>query len=315
MVRLFMNNHRFNSKITCAYLYPISKYGYPPDIRNTRDHIKEMAGMGFTSIELEGIGKQNIDHLFKNKIEIAEILAEYGCTLPVLCIVLPQLSFVDNAKHCEGLELFEAGCEVARCLGASAVLDNGPLLNLASPDGAQIKRHYSQEHLLKSGLPQGFEWTEYWGNLISTYKKACVTASKYELNYQMHPCEGSLITGTDSFINFSEAVDSPNLLFNLDTANQYYFRDNLALSVLRLSGKINYIHISDNTGTRVEHLVPGDGNINWNLFFTALQKIEYKGKFAIDVGGDETGIENIDDAYTRSANWLDEQLHQYSLNN
>lgn len=309
-----MDEYLSHNKITCAYLYSISKYGYPPDIRNTKLHIKEMLGLGFTSIELEGIGRENIEYLFSCREEIAEILNENGCSIPVLCIVLPQLSSVDKARHIEALELFEIGCEVAQYLRATAVLDNGPLLNFTSTDEAQIKRHYSQEHLSKGGFPEGFEWMYYWENLISTYKQACSIAERYGLSYHMHPCEGSLITSTDSFINFANAVDSRNLLFNLDTANQFYFKDDLALSLLRLRDKIHYIHISDNNGSRVEHLVPGDGSINWDSFFSALQKINYQGQFAIDVGGDETGIKDIEEAYRRSAIWLNEKLDRYSLN-
>ena len=309
-----MNNFRYHTKITCAYLYTISKYGYPPDIFQTELHIKEMAEQGFRSIELEGIGRQNIEYLYKHKAEVADVLNKYGCTLPVLCIVLPQLSAVDKGKHGEGLELFEMGCALAHYLGAPAVLDNGPLLNLSSVADAPIKRHYSEEQLSKGGLPKGFEWDVYWQDLVETYKKACDAAMKYNLAYHLHPCEGSLVTGTDSFLHFAAAVGSSNLMFNLDTANQYYFRDNLALSVLRLADKISYIHVSDNSGTRVEHLVPGDGNINWDLFFHALQKIGYKGGFAIDVGGDETGIPDIEAAYLRSATWLEEKLNQYLFN-
>jgi sugar phosphate isomerase/epimerase len=307
-----MSIYRYHPKITCAYLYTISKYGYPPDISRTGLHIKEMAEKGFRSIELEGIGRQNIEYLYQHKEEVADQLNLYECTLPVLCLVLPQLSAVDKEKHREGLELFDMGCELAHYLGAPAVLDNGPLINLVPADGGPIKRHYPDDRLVK-GLPKNFEWDVYWQDLVATYQQACCTASKFDLAYHLHPCEGSLITGTDSFLHFAAAVGSSNLLFNLDTANQFYFKDNLALSVLRLAGKISYIHLSDNNGSRVEHLVPGDGRVHWDLFFQALQKVGYKGGFAIDVGGDETGIRDIDSAYTRSAAWLTEQINHYSF--
>ncbi len=269
--------------------------------------------MGFSSIELEGIGSRNVEYLYKNKEKIAGALQEYGCSLPVLCIVLPQLSSSDPGKHSEALELFEAGCATAHYLGATGVLDNGPLLPLVYSGNAPIRRHYGESDLLNAGLPEAFIWGDYWHQLTSVYTQACDIAAKYGLQYQMHPCEGSLITGTDSFINFSQAVNCDNLKFNLDTANQYYFRDNLPLSVLRLADKINYIHISDNGGSRVEHLVPGTGLINWNSFFNALRQIGYKGHFALDVGGAETGIADIESAYNISALWLQDQMNRYSL--
>jgi sugar phosphate isomerase/epimerase len=309
-----MEIHQFSNKITCAYLYPITKYGYPPDISKTIEHIDEMASMGFTSIELEAIGEENIDYMYQHYPLISEKLAAYNCTIPVLCVVLPQLSSVDTSRESKSLELFEKGCVIAKGLGAKAVLDNGPLLPMEYPADAPIQRHYTKENLSQVGLPAGFVWDEYWNELTNTFHKACAIAAKYNLSYHLHPCEGSLITGTESFINFSEAVKANNLLFNLDTANQFYFKDNLPLCLLRLSGKINYIHISDNRSHRVEHLVPGDGNIYWDNFFSALREINFKGNFAIDVGGAESNIADIKEAYIRSANWLTEKLNTWSLN-
>jgi sugar phosphate isomerase/epimerase len=72
--------------------------------------------------------------------------------------------------------------------------------------------------------------------------------------------------------------------------------------------------MSDNRSHRVEHLVPGDGNIYWGSFFSTLREINFKGNFAIDVGGAETNIADIKEAYIRSANWLTEKLNTWSLN-
>lgn len=303
----------FNDKIVCAYLYPITRYGYPPDVKRTPQYIEEMAALGFRSIELEGIGAENIRYLSVQRNVIREKLEACGCRLPVLCIVLPQLGSVDAARREEALELFEMGCEIARDLGAEAVLDNGPLLPLEYPADAPVQRHYSEDHLAGARLPGNFIWERYWQDLCSTFNKACKIAASYGLAYHLHPCEGSLITGTDSFINFSAGVNSSNLLFNLDTANQLYFRDNLPLSVIRLKEKISYIHISDNGGGKVEHLVPGDGVVNWEQFFEALRKINYQGYYALDIGGAESGIQQLEEAYRRAAHWLQEQLIRHSL--
>jgi sugar phosphate isomerase/epimerase len=64
----------------------------------------------------------------------------------------------------------------------------------------------------------------------------------------------------------------------------------------------------------VEHLAPGDGNIYWNSFFEALQSVNFKGDFGIDVGGAESGIRDMKTAYLHSAAWLQENIKKYSLN-
>ena len=310
-----MTHFRYSDQITCAYLYPISKYGYPPDPKQTKHYIAEMVGLGFKSIELEGIGFGNIEYLHSKRDELADAIKDLNCVVPVYCVVLPQLGAADPVQQAQCLEFFEMGCETAKALGANGVLDNGPLLPLEYPANLPVMRHYTEEELKTPGLPEGFNWLRYEENLIDTYRKACTIAAKYQLDYHLHPCEGSLITSTDSVVYFSEAVNCENLLFNLDTANQFYRKDNLALSVHRLAHKIKYIHISDNSGTRMEHLVPGEGRIHWKHFFEALQQVGFKGHLAIDVGGEETGIKDLNEAYHRSAEWLEEKISQYLLPN
>ncbi|PZR26615.1 MAG: xylose isomerase [Citrobacter freundii] len=309
-----MNMEPLSRRITCAYLYPITLYGYPPDIRQTVDHIREMAEMGFSSIELEGIGAGNIAYLYHHQDEIGEALHKYDLALPVLCLVLPQLGSTDASLRRKSLELFEMGCKVAQKLGAAGVLDNGPLQPFEYPVDAPIQRHYTDELLNQLQLPAGFEWKAFQQDICQTFKKACDIAAAHHLVYHLHPCEGSLITTADSFINFANDVNKPNLFFNMDTANQFFFRDNLPLSLLRLADKISYIHISDNRGSKVEHLAAGDGSIHWDSFFAALKAVNYQGDFGIDVGGAESGIEDLREAYLRSASWLQDQLNKYSLN-
>lgn len=302
---------RYSERMCCAYLYIISKYGYPPPVKDTVQHIGEMAGLGFRHIELEGIGGDNIDHLYAHRAMIGEALEKYGCSVPVLCLVLPQLGSGKAAERSKSLEQFEKGCITARALGAEGVLDNGPLLPLTYPADMPVMRHYNDEVLGKLLPPHDLHWNTYWEDLTGTYREACSIAARYGLDYHLHPCEGSLTASTDGFINFSAAVGAENLYFNLDTANQYFLKENLSLSVLRLADKISYIHISDNSGLQVEHQVPGDGNIYWDGFFSTLQSVGYKGRLAIDVGGAETNIDDIEQGYKRSASWLDQQFNQY----
>lgn len=294
--------------ICCAYLYIISRYGYPPPVEDTVSHIREMAGLGFSSIELEGIGKKNIEYLFKHKNTIKEALEQYGCKVPILCLVLPQLGAdLDAAGEAECLELFEMGCETARFFGAEGVLDNGPLLPLQYPANMPVMRHYSGSEIDSLRPLSASRWERYWEELTDRYRSVCAIAARYGLDYHLHPCEGSLTPSTDSFLFFAEAVGAPNLMFNLDTANQFLIRENLPLSVIRLAHRVKYIHISDNTGQQAGHLPPGSGNINWKIFFSVLREVGFNGRLAIDVGGAETQIEDLDAAYLETAKWLRQQ--------
>jgi len=304
---------RSNTKIVCAYLYIISKYGYPPKIEDTKMHIDEMAQLGFSAIELEGIGSENLAYLHTHRKEIAAHLENLKLEVPIFCIVLPKMSSFDPQIRKEQLDSFRLGCEFAAAIGAEGVLDNGPLPPYEYPSDMSIQRHYTGEQLYSLSLPQSLEWKRYWEGLATTFRDACAIADTYGLQYHLHPCEGSLVSGTDGFENFKRAVDRENLMFNVDTANQFFLKDNISLSVLRSATAIKYIHISDNSGLQLGHLRPGSGKIHWDSFFNSLKKIDFSGRFGIDIGGKESPIENLDKAYLETAIWLEEQIKRYQL--
>ena len=296
-----------HESIVCCYLYPISKYGYPPAAENTVKHLEEMSNLGFRSVELEGIRQDHLMQVYDLRDEIRQAQNDLGLQVPYFCIVLAGLSSVDPGEREKNLRLFEKGCQVAKLLGAKGVLDNGPLPPYQFPDNIPVVRHFHETVLRNAGFPASLNWQSYWQDLVDTFRTVCDIAAEHDLTYQVHPCLGVLSATTDAFLYFQDAVARENLRFNLDTANQFYLKDNLALSLRRLSPFIDYIHISDNSGLKVEHLAPGHGAIDWQQFFTTLSEIKFEGHLGLDIGGDETDIDDLEMAYKESAEWLQEK--------
>ena len=298
----------FDRSITCCYLYIISKYGYPPPAQDTKVHLEEMKALGFQSVELEGIHADNIAQIYPQRDIIAHRVRALELEVPYFCVVLPELSSPEAKIREAQLAHFEKGCDIAQALEAKGVLDNAPLPAYQFPGDMPIVRHYEEDVLMAANIPKDLEWQTYWDGLVDTFQMACDIAAARGLTYQMHPCVGVLSATTDAFLYFRDAVDRDNLKFNLDTANQFFLKDNPALSLLRLMDHVDYIHLSDNRGAHVEHLPPGDGTINWDIFFEAVDRAGFKGHFGVDVGGDESGVENLDEAYQRSAQWIQDRL-------
>lgn len=295
-----------NSSIVCAYLYIISQYGYPPPAKNTFQYLEQMKALGFKSVELEGIRRNHLLEIYQQRKKISSRVKALGLQVPYFCIVLPGLSSANLNEREENLRLFRKGCEIAALLNASGVLDNAPLPPFVFPESIPIVRHYDEDILQAAHFPPNLSWDTYWGELTNTYRTACNIAAEFSLTYQIHSCLGVLAATTDAFLYFYDAVGCDNLRFNLDTANQFVLRDNLALSLRRLAAHIDYIHLSDNRGHEVEHLVPGQGEINWPVFFETLNLIGFDGLIGLDIGGAESEVGNIDTAYIQSADWLTE---------
>lgn len=295
----------FNEKIVCAYLYIITKYGYPPPAELTAQYLDEMAIMGFKSIELEGIREEHLQQIYENRYFIKQKLDELNLVVPYFCAVLPGLTTTEKKERDKQLWLFKKGCEIAALFGSSGILDNAPLPPYVFPDKIPVVRHYDESVISSAVLPDGLSWDKFWEYTTETYREACSVAAQFNLTYQMHPSIGVLAANTDDFLRFYDSVKQDNLRFNLDTANQFAMKEDLKNSLTRLKDHIDYIHLSDNRGLKVEHLPVGEGSINWVEFFETLDKINYKGHIGLDIGGEESEVPDIDIAYTGTARWVE----------
>ncbi len=78
-----------------------------------------------------------------------------------------------------------------------------------------------------------------------------------------------------------EEVGSPWFSWCYDTGHAHCNTDTLenfrGVSIPPLS-----LHIHDNDGSYDEHLIPGDGNIDWKEFLRSLKVIGYKGDFVLE---------------------------------
>ena len=304
-----MASRRIDNKIVCAYLYTITKYGYPPPAADTPAHIREMVELGFSSIELEGIREGHLQEIYERKALIAAEIKAHQLAVPYFCGVLPGLSSIDEAERHKQLELFEKACAVAATFGAIGVLDNAPLPPFQFPADIPVVRHYDDDVLNAAFWPKDVSWNQYWDQLIGTYQTACEIAANYHLKYVMHPAVGVLASSTDGYLRFHDAVKRDNLRFNFDTANQFLIKENLSLSLRRLKDHVDYIHISDNGGSKMEHIVLGQGKIRWDVFFETLEIIDFKGHIGIDIGGAESVVEDLDQAYVNAAGLIEKLWH------
>jgi sugar phosphate isomerase/epimerase len=301
----------YHPDIVATYLYIITKYGYPPDASRSQDHLDEFSELGFRSIEMEGIRERHLGEMSSLGPVIRKHAERLDLQIPVFCVVLPGLSSPEPEERERNLELFALGCDLAVILGAGSVLDNAPLPPWIFPGEIPVTRHYGKEVLSQAKLPEGLKWEHYWEGLVETYREACDMAAGRKLSYQLHPYSGALIHSTDAYLLFAQAIKRDNLRFNLDTANQFFMKDDLFLSLIRLQGHVDYIHVSDNRGDRVEHLPPGKGAIEWDRFFETLDRTGFSGRFGIDVGGAESAVADLAEAYRYTAVWLREKWFKH----
>ena len=100
-------------KISCCWLFAISKYGYPPSLPDTHRALEEMEALGFKRVELEGVGEENLRAVSDARQELKKRCDDLGLTIVNFCPVLPDLVHPEKARRIHALDLFKLGVETA----------------------------------------------------------------------------------------------------------------------------------------------------------------------------------------------------------
>lgn len=79
-----------------------------------------------------------------------------------------------------------------------------------------------------------------------------------------------------------DKVNKPNLKVCLDTGHAVIFNKDVGQVVRCVGSRLEALHIHDNMGKNDEHLIPGDGIINWDEVACALKDIGYKNVISLE---------------------------------
>jgi len=289
-------------KISCCWIYAISKYGYPPTIGDTYKAIEEMAEMGFKNIELEGVGEENLKEVVKNKERLKKKAKNLGVRIVNFCPVLADIVSLEKKKRDKAVELFKIGVDLARYFNCTTIQTDSftPPLKFIGEVPYREGISYGKEYKVK--LEPDFSWQKQWEVLVDTFAYCTSLAKEAGLKFCLEPRVGELISNTDAALRLIDAIGDDNFGVVLDTAHQHAQKELLPLSVEKLGKKIFYLHVADNDGRDNEHLGLGKGTIDWEEFFSTLKKHQFNGYVAIDVGGN---IPNLKEEVIKSKKYLE----------
>jgi len=116
-------------------------------------------------------------------------------------------------------------------------------------------------------------------------------ASRHQIRIAIEPAdryETDLINNCAEALAFTDKLNLQNLGVLLDTGHEYVAGAAVSESVRNLGDKLFHIHVDDNNGKRDQHLVPGEGNFDFQSFFTTLLETNYDGFLGVELGWDYT---------------------------
>jgi sugar phosphate isomerase/epimerase len=292
-------------RISISYLYTIFKYGYPHSVDDALKSFQEIQELGFRFIEMEGLGRHNLEEVYKRRKEIRRVLDDCGLHVHNFCVVDPEMTSLDVKTRDKALERFRLGCEIAAVFDSETLhlaSYSPPVEYLQTPPYQLSGGTYKFENMTRLRIPNGFDWAQVWEALVISTRSCADLAAEYQRTVLMEPRIGEVVCSVDSLLRLIEHVDRPNLKANLDTGHFSAQRENVVLSVAKLQGHFANVHVSDNDPVNSKHVAIGDGLIDWKEFLLALHQVGYTGYLGLDLGASE----NLIAEYKRSA----ERLHE-----
>lgn len=289
-------------RIDCCWLYAIEKYGYPPPLGNLYQALSDMRSLGFTHVELEAVGEENLLKIQEDLGGIKAHLAALELSVVNFCPILPDLVSTDEATRRHAQRLFLQALQVARELGAEMVQTDSFAPPLAFVGEVPYKEAVKFGKQFKVKVDEEFHWSAVWEALVGTFRFCAHAAKQAGLKFCLEPRVGETISNTDALLRLMDHVGDSNLGAVLDCGHLHAQKELLPLSVEKLGDRLFYVHVSDNDGRSNEHLAPGLGTVDWEGVFAALKKHQFQGWVGVDVGG----VPDLDDQYRRSLIFLQE---------
>src|SRR5215217_3072271 len=109
-------------------------------------------------------------------------------------------------------------------------------------------------------------------------------AEDQEIKVLVEPEPGLLLETSQDFLYFIKKIESEYIKLNFDIAHFYCAREDPAEVIHRLSDYIEHFHLSDIAVSRIHnHLIPGEGAINFRSVFKAIVEFGYKGFITVEL--------------------------------
>jgi sugar phosphate isomerase/epimerase len=119
---------------------------------------------------------------------------------------------------------------------------------------------------------------------INGLNKAAAIAEKNKIKILIEPEPNLLLENSTEFLDFIKNVDSDYVKLNFDIGHFYCVKEDPAKLVYRLVDYIEHFHLADIAANRVHnHLIPGQGSINFLSVFKAIIEIGYKGFVTVEL--------------------------------
>jgi len=299
-------------RINLAWLYAITKYGYPPSLKDIYKAIDDAVRLGFKAIELEVYKENNLREIEENKKALKEFIESKGLKVINFAGIFPEIISPDEKIREKGLEFIRRTAELATYFESPMIQTDTftPPVEFIGARPYSTAIVFGERYRVK--IPLEFSWRSFWKMLVDVMRKCASIAKEYGLIFSIEPRIGETISNSDAMLRLIDEVNMDNFGAVLDTGHLHAAKELIPLSIEKLGEKIVYVHVSDNDGRDNYHWAPGRGTIDWEAVFRGLKKFNYKGYIAIDVGGPDIK-DRLDEEILAAKKFVEEMGAKYNL--
>ncbi|MDK6028824.1 sugar phosphate isomerase/epimerase [Ignisphaera sp. 4213-co] len=300
------------SRVNLAWLYAITKYGYPPSIGDMYKAVDDAARLGFKAIELEVFGEKNLVEVEEHKKVLRDYIESKGLKVVNVAAIFPELLSADERTRERGLEYFRRTAKLATYFNALMTQTDTftPPIEFIERKPYSTTIAFGERYRVR--IPANFSWRSFWKMLVDVMKRCALIAKDHGLLLAVEPRVGETVSNSDAMLRLLDEVNEDNFGAVLDTGHLHAAKELIPLSIEKLGNKIIYVHISDNDGRDNYHWAPGKGTIDWDSVFEGLKKYGYSGYIAIDVGGPDIK-DRLDDEVLIAKKFVEEMGRKHGL--
>ncbi|MFW5861078.1 MAG: sugar phosphate isomerase/epimerase family protein [Spirochaetota bacterium] len=145
---------------------------------------------------------------------------------------------------------------------------------------------------------------EGWDAMIRSFNQLLAHTRGMDLILILEPAnrmESDLVVTVDDGLKAVRDVDGEMGLL-VDIGHMFVNKEPLADAITKVQPYPHHFHIDDNNGNADEHMVPGDGKIQYDVFLDELKRSGYEGFLAVEIGFQYTV--DPDPAVKRSIDYL-----------
>jgi sugar phosphate isomerase/epimerase len=127
-----------------------------------------------------------------------------------------------------------------------------------------------------------------WDMVLGAFEKIVPVAEECRVILALEICNGMVCRDFYTCNHLLDHIHSDYLCINMDPSHHHLARNDIPWVIKQWGPKITHVHLKDavgNPGFQDETFVyplPGDGVIDWNAVFDALEEVEYGGYYTVE---------------------------------